>query len=283
MPSFAEITLQGNFFLLFGLWWSIKYPLKYVLQRRNAESQPSHWIPCIDIIEGTAKAFFALGGILVEQFLPDGPRMTLYDDKTQHWVQLINWQHMTMYLFYGFSGVVDVLAHSQLKLPVGLDRLLLAMALFTEGFLFHFHDYQGAPLTEHLYSLLLIAIFGAAFCSLLEVFLRDHILLELLRASLFILQGSWFWQIGFVLYPTWGGPAWNQEDQGNKSFLTMCFFWHYAVGLLVMCINGSFSRCCPNGCSISLEDVDVELDLPSCLRRKKQEVDPVLLPETGAE
>ncbi|KAJ6656077.1 hypothetical protein lerEdw1_004483 [Lerista edwardsae] len=283
MPSFAGSALQGNFFLLFGLWWSIKYPLKYFLQRRNAESQPSRWIPCMDIIEGTAKAFFALGGILVEQFVPNGPHMTLYDDKTQHWVQLMNWQNMTMYLFYGFSGVVDVLAYSPLKLPVGLDRLLVAVALFAEGFLFQFHDYQGAALTSHLYSLLLIAVFAAAFCTLLEVFLRDHILLELLRASLFILQGSWFWQIAFVLYPPLGGPGWSQEDYGNKNFLTMCFFWHYAVGLLVMCINGSFSLCCPNGCSVSLEDVDVELDLPSCLPRRKRDVDPVLLPQTSTE
>uniref|UniRef100_A0A8D2ITW2 Transmembrane protein 45B n=1 Tax=Varanus komodoensis TaxID=61221 RepID=A0A8D2ITW2_VARKO len=153
----------------------------------------------------------------------------------------MNWQHMTMYLFYGFSGVVDVLMYTPLKLPVGLDRLLVALALFAEGFLFHFHDYQDATLTEHLYSLMSIAIFGAALCAMLEVFLRDHTILELFRASLFILQGSWFWQVGFVLYPPWGGPGWNQADPGNKNFLTMCFFWHYAVGLLSMAVSGFFS------------------------------------------
>ncbi|XP_062995046.1 transmembrane protein 45B-like isoform X2 [Elgaria multicarinata webbii] len=283
MPSFAGSALRGSFFLMLGLWWSIKYPVKYILQKLNAENQYSRSIQCMDIIEGTAKAFFALGGILAEQFVPDGPHLALYDEETRNWVQLMNWQHMTMYLFYGFSGVVDVLTYTSLKLPVGLDRLLVALALFTEGFLFYFHDYQNAALTEHLYALMSIAIFGAALCATLEVFLRDHILLELLRASLFILQGSWFWQVGFVLYPPWGGPGWNQADAGNKNFLTMCFFWHYAVGLLLMASNGFVSQRCSNGCRINSENIDVELDFACCPWMKNRTPDPVLLPENSLE
>ncbi|XP_048369138.1 transmembrane protein 45B-like [Sphaerodactylus townsendi] len=279
MASFLCAALQGSFFLMFGLWWSVKYPMKYVLQKLNADNQASRWIQCMDITEGTVKVFFALGGILGEQFVPNGPHLSLYDEGTRSWVKLMNWQHMTMYLFYGFSGVVDVLSYTPLKLPVGLDRLLVAVALFAEGFLFYFHDYQGEVLTEHLYSLLSIAIFGAALGSLLEAFLRDHTLLELLRASLFILQGSWFWQIGFVLHPPWGGPGWSQADDDNKNFLTMCFFWHYAVGLLVMAVNSSTSRCCSNGCPVNVESIDVELDLGCCLRKANQTLDPVLLPE----
>ncbi|XP_044295513.1 transmembrane protein 45B-like [Varanus komodoensis] len=282
MPSFAGSALRGSFFLMLGLWWSIKYPLKYLLRKLNTNNQPSQFIQCMDITEGTAKAFFALGGILAEQFVPHGPHLSLYDEETKSWVQLMNWQHMTMYLFYGFSGVVDVLMYTPLKLPVGLDRLLVALALFAEGFLFHFHDYQDATLTEHLYSLMSIAIFGAALCAMLEVFLRDHTILELFRASLFILQGSWFWQVGFVLYPPWGGPGWNQADPGNKNFLTMCFFWHYAVGLLSMAVSGFFSHRCSNECGTNYENIDVELDLSCCLW-KNRTPDPVLLPETGLE
>ncbi|XP_053223337.1 transmembrane protein 45B [Podarcis raffonei] len=283
MPSFIGSALRGNFFLMLGLWWSIKYPIKYILLKLDSGNPHSHWIQSMDIIEGTVKAFFALGGILAEQLVPGGPHLSLYDSETQDWVQLMSWQHMTMYLFYGFSGVADVLVHTSLKLPVGLDRLLLALALFAEGFLFHFHDYKDATLTEHLYHLMSIAVFGAALCASLEVFQRDHTLLELSRASLFILQGSWFWQIGFVLYPPWGGPGWKQEEHGNKNFLTMCFFWHYAVSLLVMAANGFISQRCSNGCGVNYGNVevelDVELDLACCLWRKNRTPDPVLLPE----
>lgn len=83
--------------------------------------------------EEPLRCLLCLTGILAEQFVPDGPHLSLYDDETQEWVQLMNWLHMTMYLFYGFSGVVDVLAYSPLKLPLGLDCLLVSLALFTEG------------------------------------------------------------------------------------------------------------------------------------------------------
>lgn len=283
MTTFLGNALRGSFFLIFGLWWSIKYPMKYALQKLNTENKASRLLQFLDITEGMAKAFFALGGILAEQFVPNGPHMSLYDKGTQNWVHLTSWQHMTLYFFYGFSGVVDILAYTPLKLPVGLDRLLVALALFTEGFLFYFHDYEGAVLTEHLYSLLSIAIFGAALSALLEAFLRDHALLEFLRASLFILQGSWFWQIAFVLNPPWGGLGWSQADAGNKNFLTMCFFWHLAAGLLLMALSSSSNRCFYNQCPAKFENIHVEVDLGCCIRKANKTTDPVLLPESVSE
>lgn len=69
-------------------------------------------------------------GIMAEQFVPDGPHAHLYQDG---WVKLMNWQHSTMYLFFGISGIADVLSVSSLPVPVGLDRLSLSLALFVEG------------------------------------------------------------------------------------------------------------------------------------------------------
>lgn len=51
-------------------------------------------------------------------------------------------------------------------------------------------------LDVHVHQLLLFAIFGAAVCIFLEVFFCGSIVLEMLRTSLCILQGSWFWQVG---------------------------------------------------------------------------------------
>lgn len=67
---------------------------------------------------------------MAEQFVPDGPHAHLYQDG---WVKLMNWQHSTMYLFYGISGIADVLSISSHHVPVGLDRLFLSLALFVEG------------------------------------------------------------------------------------------------------------------------------------------------------
>ncbi|TFJ95157.1 enoyl-CoA hydratase [Platysternon megacephalum] len=132
MSSFKGNALRGTFFLVFGLGWSVKYPLKYLSRTLNADSQASRWIQKLDILEGAAKAFLAVAGMLAEQFVPDGPHMGLYSGETYSWEKLTNWQYTTMYLFYGLSGIVDVLSYSPLKLSLGLDRLLLSVAMFTE-------------------------------------------------------------------------------------------------------------------------------------------------------
>ncbi|KAG8434702.1 hypothetical protein GDO86_012889 [Hymenochirus boettgeri] len=244
MANFKGHALPGSFFLVFGLWWSVKYPLKYLNSKVKGTCRSYKCYERLELIEGILKVLFSLVGILAEQFVPDGPHMHLVNHEDQSWVKLMNWQHTTMYLFYGISGVVDILTYLPLKVPHGLDRLSLSVAVFIEGILFYYHVHNRPALDQHIHSLLLIAIFGGAVSIMVEVFLRNHIVLELLRSSLTILQGSWFWQIGFVLYPLGGAAEWNQTDHENIMFITMCFCWHYAVALLIMAINYSLVYCC---------------------------------------
>lgn len=73
------------------------------------------------------------------------------------------------------------------------------------GFLFCYHIHGRAMLDFHVHQLLLVAIFGAAFCTFLEVFFRGSIVLEMLRTSLCILQGSWLWQVS-LCFQLFGFP-----------------------------------------------------------------------------
>ncbi|XP_062995183.1 transmembrane protein 45B-like [Elgaria multicarinata webbii] len=245
MANFKGHALPGSFFIIFGLWWSVKYSLKYHSRKLNRNDQAHHSFKHLDVIEGAVKVAFAIIGILAEQFVPDGPHLHLYHYGEEHgWVKLMNWQHATMYLFFGFTGVMDILTYSPAKAPVGLDRLMLAVALFVEGFLFYFHVSNRPMLDQHIHSLLLTAIFGGAASTLMEVFLRDNVILELFRASLSLQQGTWLWQIGFVLFPPWGRPEWNEEDHHNMMFITMCFCWHYATAILITAINYTLVHCC---------------------------------------
>ncbi|KAG9333093.1 hypothetical protein JZ751_013517 [Albula glossodonta] len=173
MANFKGHALPGSFFLLFGLWWSVKYPLRQCWRRGQprGRSRLPQFFNRIDLVEGALKIFFAF------QFVPDGPHGHLYNQEAKSWVKLMNWQHSTMYLFYGISGIADV-------------------------------------------------------------FLRDNPVLELLRSSLAILQGTWFYQIGFVLFPL-NGVQWDLTLHDNMMFVTMCFCWHYAVTLLIIGLNYS--------------------------------------------
>ncbi|KAK2872736.1 hypothetical protein Q8A67_022633 [Cirrhinus molitorella] len=236
MANFKGHALPGTFFLLFGLWWSIKYPFRQIQKKKNRQhgdrgrQMHSVLFNRMDLVEGALKIFFAFVGIMAEQFVPDGPHAHLYQNG---WVKLMNWQHSTMYLFFGISGIADVLSMSSRHVPVGLDRLFLSIALFVEGFLFFFHVHNRPALDQHIHSLLLFAVFGGAASTMMEVFKRENTVLELLRCSLAILQGTWFYQIGFVLYPL-NGVEWELDKHDNIMFITMCFCWHFAVALLIV-------------------------------------------------
>lgn len=47
-------------------------------------------------------------------------------------------------------------------------------------------------------------------------------------------------QIGFVLYPPSGGPAWDLLDHDNIKFLTICFCWHYAFSFIIIGVLYAF-------------------------------------------
>ncbi|XP_078264872.1 transmembrane protein 45A-like [Rhinoraja longicauda] len=239
MGTFEGHALPGSFFLLFGIWWSVKYPMRYLCKKNKnvcyLSSTSVH--RRIDIIEGIVKAIFALTGLLCEQFIPGGPGLMLYDNVKNDWNHLAIWQHSTMYFFYGISGIVDIIVHTIPAIPLALDRLVFALAVFAEGFLFYYHVHGRQMLDIHLHTLLLVAVFSGSISIFLEVFLRGNIALELFRTSLCILQGSWFWQIGFILYHPNGRTNWEQNSPGNMMFLTICYCWHYMVALLIVAIS----------------------------------------------
>ncbi|XP_007539592.1 transmembrane protein 45B [Erinaceus europaeus] len=234
MANFQGHALPGSFFLLIGLWWSVKYPIKY-FHRKGKHSQLPHFYQCLEITEAAVRIVFSVIGCLAEQFVPDGPHLHLYHGND--WVKLMNWQHSTMYLFFGVSGIVDMLTHLTSHIPLGVDRLAMAVSVFIEGFLFYYHVQNRPLLDQHIHSLLLYIVFGGAASISLEVILRDNIVLELFRTSLLILQGTWFWQIGFVLFPPFGMAEWDQKSHENIMFITMCFCWHYLAALCIMTIS----------------------------------------------
>ncbi|XP_056140575.1 transmembrane protein 45B [Lampris incognitus] len=258
MANFGGHAIPGTFFLLYGLWLTVKHTLRHNWRKNQPKGR--HKIPPVfnrmDYFEGGLTIFAAFVGIMVEQFVVDGPHAHLYDQGNHTWVKLMNWQHSTMYLFFGISGSACVLTTASSSVPVGVDRLALSLALFVEGFLFYYHVHHRPALDAHIHTLLLVAVFGGSGSSMLEVFVRDHIILELFRACLLVLQGSWFYQIGFVLYPL-SGPEWDLTLHDNIMFVTMCFCWHFAMAMLTVAVTSFLvgimsKRCAEKGRNIEI-------------------------------
>ncbi|KAL3047950.1 transmembrane protein 45A [Trematomus bernacchii] len=234
MGSFKGHALPGSFFLLAGVWWTVKHSLCFS-SRRNKSLRTSSRVAQrrLEVFEGSAVLLCSVVGMLLEQFAAQGPALQLLDSSQHHWVFLMNWQHSTMYLFFSLWAAVSLIVQSSEAAPLALDRLMLAVAFFNEGFLFLYHLHGRSPLDVHLHQLLLFCVFGLALLCFLEVFQRGNLVLELLRCTLTLLQGSWFWQIGFVLYSP-HGQVWDQSDHNNVMFVTMCFSWHLAVAMVTV-------------------------------------------------
>nr|XP_020444671.1 transmembrane protein 45B-like isoform X1 [Monopterus albus] len=229
MAKFEGHVLPGTFVLIYGFCLTVKHVLQHLWRTHQPKGQQNMppFFKRTDYAEGGFLIIAAFVGITVEWFVVDGPHVYFY--RNGSWVNL---QHSTMYLFFGISGIAMVASTRCKLVPTGVDRLALSLALFVEGFLFYYHVHNRPLLDAHIHKLVLVPVFGGSASTMLEVFIRDNIILELLRACLFILQGSWFYQIGFVLYPL-RGPAWDSND-GNVMFITVCFCWHLAVALLLV-------------------------------------------------
>uniref|UniRef100_A0A673N2H0 Transmembrane protein 45B-like n=1 Tax=Sinocyclocheilus rhinocerous TaxID=307959 RepID=A0A673N2H0_9TELE len=230
MGSFKGHALPGSFFLITGLWWAAKQTFLYATRRNKSagagrlasRATQRH----IEIIEGAVILSFSIIGMLAEQLLAGGPKFQLYDSSTQNWEQLMNWQHTTMYLFFAIAGAISLTVHSTDIAPLALDRMLLGLAFFNEGFLFLYHLHGRDMLDVHVHTLLLYAIFGQAFICLLEVFHRGNLLTSVAYINV---------QIGFVLYPP-SQVKWDQTDHDNLVFVTLCYCWHLAFALLTVAV-----------------------------------------------
>ncbi|XP_008067342.1 transmembrane protein 45A [Carlito syrichta] len=242
MGNFKGHALPGTFFFIMGIWWSSKSILRYIFrkQKRTCYVGSKALFQRIDILEGIVLVSMALTGMAGEQFIPGGPHLTLYDYKEGQWNQLLGWHHCTMYFFFGLLGVAEILCFTIRSLPASLPKLMLANALFVEAFIFYNHTHGREMLDIFVHQLLDLTIFLTGVVTFAEFLMRNNFLLELLRSSLILLQGTWFWQIGFVLYPPSGGPAWDLMDHSNVMFLTICFCWHYALNCIIIGVNYAF-------------------------------------------
>lgn len=242
MGSFKGHALPGTFFFIMGIWWTLKCVLKYAYRKHKRTSYlgSKALFHRIDIVEGIVVICMALIGMLGEQFIVGGPHLSLYNYKEGRWIQLLGWHHTTMYFFFGLLGVTNILCSTISSLPTSLSKLMLSNALFVEAFIFYNHTHGREILDVFVHQLLVLVIFLGGLVAFMELFIRFNVTVELLLMSFILLQGSWFWQIGFVLYPPSGGPAWDLLDHDNIMFLTICFCWHYAFTFIVIGVIYAF-------------------------------------------
>ena len=196
---------------------------------------PVHIHGCVIDIEAVVIVILCAVGFVVEVIWP---AIILQVVSTGHM------QHGTMYFFYGMAGL-SALVLPQFKVITYCDQityLMLFMSYLVEGMLFEFHITGRDDLDINMHTLLVYTIFASAAVTLLEMKHRSSIWPPLVRGFLTCLQGSWFWQIAFLLYPPstnpWGPePELNIKDrEGSLMFIASVYTWHMAIITILMIV-----------------------------------------------
>ena len=235
MGTFIGHALPGSLFLGYGLWWTVQILRRWWRTRTHKQCafRSSAMYPLLMgrwkiHSEGLVGVFLTASGILVECVI-SGPMRGLP-------VYVHNLQHAVMYSFFGFTGVVALLKSALQKHIPEIDSvmyLLISISLAAEGLLFQFHLYERDELDVLVHTLLLYVIYITVIVMLVELKLGNSVLCSLGRAYLFQLQGTWFWQVGFVLYnPFPGAEVWDPEDHQQLMLVALIFTVH--MGTLVV-------------------------------------------------
>ncbi|CAL1543056.1 unnamed protein product [Lymnaea stagnalis] len=234
-------AIPGSFFVLLGLWWAIGCLRTFLGARKNGDvfkASSTYGFTCFQgrisrlPIEGIVKIIVCTGGMLGELLahLPVPPMGIV--------------QHATMYLFFLLSGIVDVSLHYGLPLPHGADYISVALALVIEGLLFNSHVHGRPVLDIHVHMLLVYVVFATAIVVALEIRFTKSPILGMARAYLTMLQGTWFWGVGVILYGH-GKPntTWDLDSHDGPMQATIYFSWHCGVHMVLLLLLTLITSC----------------------------------------
>lgn len=194
MGTFVGHILPGAGFLLLGLWHMYNIVGGYVRSPWSYKTRT--WFPAEGKRLRHAELYFIIIGAcgsMAGELLPDR-----FWSVTTH---LNNFEHatisLTVLLYAAFALAVDVL---RIHVPQGWLHAAAAIALGQELLLFHFHSADHMGLEGHYHWLLQLPIVAGILALILEIFILHMSVIGVLRSMSFVLQGSWFILMGFILW-----------------------------------------------------------------------------------
>ncbi|XP_077979593.1 transmembrane protein 45B-like [Glandiceps talaboti] len=230
--TFGGHVLPGSLFIIAGIWWAfhvirslVTLPQSHLHDNKAHRRQSSRNIRILVfekplVAEGIFILVGCVSGICVEASSTEGH--VVIDGVFVHVNDL---HHITMYAFFALAGLVDILSQSCVAVKPGREKLYLSIAFAVEGLLFYLHGHERPPLDIMLHNLLVFACFGCALFAFIEVWFPQERFLPFIRVGFLLLQGSWFYQISFMLFNPFGDP-WDMELESNLAVVPMIFAWH---------------------------------------------------------
>ncbi|XP_067946142.1 transmembrane protein 45B-like [Watersipora subatra] len=244
MGTLMGHVLPGSFFIAFSVWWLIRglynyysNPGQYVSRTTLACCCRSRCFQRIPFDLWIFIILAAIGGILeiVTSFVSTGIFV------------MSNKQHLTMYTAFVLAAFVAVLVHHEVKfVSKGAEYMAFILALTVELVLFAFHLHGREVIDVHVHMLLVYTVAGCIVTTALEYAYPHSINAYIARHYTLLVQGTWFYQVGFVLYPPSGmiESKIDPDDKENIMLVTLFFAWHMIGCLIGILILSAFIYCC---------------------------------------
>ncbi|CAM4939236.1 unnamed protein product [Rotaria socialis] len=254
MGSLLGHIVPGTFFALFALWWGFSIAIKYYhlhQRKKNWKKSKIYYakttFPFLCFysaekipLESYVKIVCATIGMLGELITGF---THLYDEKLKRKVWGFgenNTQHITMFLGFALASVFEIVAHYKYSMPDGIEFLANILAFGIEAFLFHFHLHGRNEVDVHVHVLLLYAIIFCLIAAIWEYNRPNQILATYARIIGTLLQGFWFYVIGFILYFPSSDPYWIwPPSHGNILLLTVTFVWAAIIACFVIFLEST--------------------------------------------
>lgn len=174
-----------------------------------------------------------------------------------------NIQHITMYSAFVIGALVEILMYKKYEIPKKLDFVCGILGFSVEAFLFYFHLHAREPIDVHVHVLLFYTVVGCIFFVALEMSHPHQVLFTYGRILFTMLQGTWFYQIGFVLYPPFDSPRfkWNLSDHNQMMVITASYCWHVFAILFFLIIQLWAIKKCYHSSKTLASEMDELIDI----------------------
>lgn len=237
--TFGGHVLPGSFLIYLGIWYTISTFHKYFdAMRRRTQFKSSLSYP-----------FFFLQGKLRKILLEPRLRLIMVSSRIIAEVldsviqkkpfRINNQHHVTLYIFFGHSAIIDLLIFYGASLPSNIEYVSQIANFGVHAFLFRYHVHGRGDLDVTMHTLLIYTILINMTGIALEMKYRNNILCSLMKCFGFLFQGTWYWQLSFILYPQFAFQTpWNRKEHTGIMMSALLFTWHMAADCFVIFIIG---------------------------------------------
>ncbi|XP_062569717.1 transmembrane protein 45B-like [Saccostrea cucullata] len=245
MGTFGGHALPGSFLICAGIWYTISTIHKYFdAKQRREKFKSSLYYPFFFLPHKLQK--IPLEPMLRLIMITTGIVAIVLDSVIHSEpFRMNNRQHVTFFVFFGQSAVIDLLLFYGVSLPMNAEYISQIVNLGVNAFLFKHHVYGRNDLDVLLHTLLVYVILITLVGVVLEMKYRDNILCAMTKCFGYLFQGTWFWQLGFILYPQFSFQAlWEPSDHAGLMLVALIFTWHIAANCFLMAVIGFIMSGC---------------------------------------